>query len=316
MSSLRTPPPGFRGKRPRQPKLRLVCFPYAGGGASLYRQWQAAMPQGVQVCAVQLPGRKTAFAQTPLARLDEVIPALGRAMEPYCDTPFRLFLGTALGAKIAFELARTLRGTKAWSRATCWCRSPGAAYSRNPRPLHQLSDQAFIDGLRRYSAMPEEVLQNRDPHAAVPAVLRADFSIDETLCLFRRNAPLACPITAFGGSEDHEADRQELLAWDDYTHGLVCLPHLSRDPLLHQDRRKSPSWMPWSNHSPGGQSPRHDDHLPYDPPLGQGPALETGPGAPFHGAGDQAQALLPALHSCLSDGGMPQGRCLSFPGRS
>lgn len=198
-----------------KPKLRLVCFPYAGGGASLYRQWQAAMPQGVQVCAVQLPGRENRIAQTPLARLDEVIPALGRAMEPYCDTPFAFF-GHSLGAKIAFELARTLRRDKGLEPRHLLVSGARAPHIPEPSPMHQLSDQAFIDGLRRYSAMPEEVLQNRDLMQLFLPVLRADFSIDETYA-FQEEAPLACPITAFGGSEDHEADRQELLAWDDYT---------------------------------------------------------------------------------------------------
>jgi medium-chain acyl-[acyl-carrier-protein] hydrolase len=33
-------------------QLRLFCFPYAGGGASIFRQWLVNIPQGVEVCAV------------------------------------------------------------------------------------------------------------------------------------------------------------------------------------------------------------------------------------------------------------------------
>ncbi|MGB5041903.1 MAG: thioesterase domain-containing protein, partial [Nitrospira sp.] len=36
--------------------LRLICFPYAGGGPSLFRGWPLELSQQVEVCAVQLPG--------------------------------------------------------------------------------------------------------------------------------------------------------------------------------------------------------------------------------------------------------------------
>ena len=39
-------------------RLRLFCFAYAGGGASIYRLWPADLPAAVEVRAVQLPGRE------------------------------------------------------------------------------------------------------------------------------------------------------------------------------------------------------------------------------------------------------------------
>jgi hypothetical protein len=39
-----------------QAHLRLVCLPYAGGGASLYRPWAALLPDTIELCAIQLPG--------------------------------------------------------------------------------------------------------------------------------------------------------------------------------------------------------------------------------------------------------------------
>jgi surfactin synthase thioesterase subunit len=47
-------------------------------------------------------------------------------------------------------------------------------------------------------------------------LLRADFSIDETYIYYEDN-PLDCPISAFGGSEDKEANWQELEAWRQHT---------------------------------------------------------------------------------------------------
>ncbi|MZE55068.1 hypothetical protein GTY86_28075, partial [Streptomyces sp. SID5770] len=47
-----------RAARPGRPRLRLLCFPYAGMGASLYRSWPGLLPEDVEVVAVQPPGRE------------------------------------------------------------------------------------------------------------------------------------------------------------------------------------------------------------------------------------------------------------------
>ncbi|WP_043225454.1 thioesterase II family protein, partial [Burkholderia glumae] len=39
-------------------RVRLVCFHYAGSGASMFAPWAAALPDAVELLAVQLPGRE------------------------------------------------------------------------------------------------------------------------------------------------------------------------------------------------------------------------------------------------------------------
>src|SRR5579864_5980009 len=39
-----------------QAKMRLFCFPYAGGGASVFRDWAEHLPAQVAVCPARLPG--------------------------------------------------------------------------------------------------------------------------------------------------------------------------------------------------------------------------------------------------------------------
>src|SRR5438874_2589259 len=46
-----------RFHEPRQAAFRLFCFPYAGGSASVYRQWAALADPRIDVVALQLPGR-------------------------------------------------------------------------------------------------------------------------------------------------------------------------------------------------------------------------------------------------------------------
>ncbi|HEX2514627.1 MAG TPA: thioesterase domain-containing protein, partial [Chloroflexota bacterium] len=42
----------------REARVRLLCLPYAGGGASAFRHWPDALTSSIEVCPVQLPGRE------------------------------------------------------------------------------------------------------------------------------------------------------------------------------------------------------------------------------------------------------------------
>jgi surfactin synthase thioesterase subunit len=88
-----------------QARLRLFCFPYAGGGAAVFRGWVDRMPGIVEVCPVQLPGRETRMKEAPFNRLSTLVPAAAQALLPYLDKPFAFF-GHSMGALVSFEIAR------------------------------------------------------------------------------------------------------------------------------------------------------------------------------------------------------------------
>ena len=51
-------------------KMRLICFHYAGGGASIFQQWGAQLPEYIEVVAIQLPGREDRFKDQPVADIN------------------------------------------------------------------------------------------------------------------------------------------------------------------------------------------------------------------------------------------------------
>src|SRR5688500_13779794 len=91
-----------------QAKLRLFCFPYAGGGAQIYRTWANGFSSAVEICAIQLRGRGSRIRETPFTRLQPMVEELAHVLIPYLDLPFAFF-GHSMGALIGFELARRLR---------------------------------------------------------------------------------------------------------------------------------------------------------------------------------------------------------------
>lgn len=89
-------------------KVRLFCFPYGGGGASLYREWQSELPEYIEVCPIQLPGRENRLDEPPITNLDALVSLLATQLQPYFDLPFAFF-GHSFGSLIGFELTRYLR---------------------------------------------------------------------------------------------------------------------------------------------------------------------------------------------------------------
>ena len=49
--------------------IKLLCFPYAGGSASLFRSWAAALPGDVEISGVELPGRGGRMGEMPATQL-------------------------------------------------------------------------------------------------------------------------------------------------------------------------------------------------------------------------------------------------------
>ena len=214
-------------KTPPGAQTRLFCFPYAGGGASVYRGWQAGLPARVAVHPVQYPGRESRISESPAHSLEALAEGAAEAIRPMLDRPFAFF-GHSLGARIAFETARILRGRWGISPGCLMVSASRAPHLPEPRPIHHLPDDAFTDELRRFSGTPEAILANPDFMAFYLPILRADFQADET---YRHEIqpPLECPIAAFGGDSDPEAETEEISQWAKHTTGTFSLEMFAGD---------------------------------------------------------------------------------------
>ncbi|MEA2792145.1 MAG: hypothetical protein QOG73_4551 [Acetobacteraceae bacterium] len=199
----------FRQSNPAA-ALRLFCFPYAGGSAAVYRNW-TDLPPEIEVCPVQLPGRDERFREPAFTRADALCDALVVALADYLDRPFAIF-GHSMGAIIAHEFTRRLqaRGLAPRHLFVSGQRAPHIPL-RRPRSF-DLPDPAFKNRLRELNGTPEEVLQDVELMELLLPRLRGDFELSETYtCAY--DMPLSCPITAFGGAQDHEVSETDLAAW-------------------------------------------------------------------------------------------------------
>lgn len=209
--------------------VRLFCFPYAGGGASVFVRTLAGLPSFIDVCPVQLPGRENRVSEPYLTSVAEVAEKAAEGLASHLDMPFALF-GHSLGAIVAYELAQRLRqagGPEPKHLLVSAHRAPQIALPHEP--TWTLPDDKFKERLQELKGTPDEVLENEDLQRLMFPLVRADFRLDETYVHPAGHEPLDCAITVFGGREDAETPEWELSAWREVTRGSFKLLMLEGD---------------------------------------------------------------------------------------
>ncbi|MDN3988594.1 thioesterase II family protein [Zwartia vadi] len=198
-------------------KLTIFCFPYAGAGASIYRNWGKLFPDHVDMYAIQAPGRETRFSEPFVRDIAEFAIETAAAIQKTTEQPVVLF-GHSLGAACAYETARALEraGQTPELLIVSGRQCPGTASKR--APIAHLSDKQFLAHVLAYKGTPAAVLENEELIELLLPLLRADFGLAEN---YRPSIEplLTCPIIGLGSTEDEWLDRETLEKWGELTKG-------------------------------------------------------------------------------------------------
>ena len=204
-------------------ETRLFCLPYAGGSAAAYRGWRGRLPAGLELCALELPGRGGRLGEPAVPRLGRLVEMIADGIAAGLDRPYALF-GHSMGGLLAFELARSLRrrGLRPPERVFISAMAPPGTSVARPQ-LHQAPDEEVLRRLAELGGTPPELLANEELMELLLPVFRADFAVLETY-EYRPEAPLAVPLTVCGGRADRNAPPTGLHGWR---------KHTSADARLH-----------------------------------------------------------------------------------
>lgn len=196
--------------------IRLFCFPSAGSGAAQFNTWAKHLPAGVELNAVQLPGRESRFREPLFSRVPPLVNAVVGALQDRVDAPYA-FLGHSLGALLAFETTRNIR-SQGWSQPLRLLligrRAPQLPL--DSEPLHRLSDAGLLDWMRDLGGTPDKLLEIPEMVSLYLPIVRADLQLNETY-EYEPAPRLAMPISLFGGVRDGQASRTQLQAWCEQT---------------------------------------------------------------------------------------------------
>ncbi|MEV2236893.1 alpha/beta fold hydrolase [Micromonospora sp. NPDC049891] len=210
--------PYLRRARRAAPSHRLFCLPFAGAGASAYRDWPDALPAHIEVVAIQLPGREDRIRDRPFTRIEPLARAVAQVVRPYLDLP-AVFFGHSSGGLLAYEVMRVLAGRLPADGPDLRLIVSGCPHPRRRsigRPVADLPEDELVAEIAALNGTAVEVVDNPQLLALVVPALRADAAMAESY-RFRAGALLPWPVTVFGGESDPHVDPADLAGWDDYT---------------------------------------------------------------------------------------------------
>jgi surfactin synthase thioesterase subunit len=213
--------------------IRLICLPYAGGAASVFRAWPKAFGPRVEVVAVQLPGREQRIRERPVVDPEQVAAAVDRA----ADRPYAIF-GHSMGGRLGFDAIRLLRAAGRPLPVRFYPSGANPPHLPAAGPLAGLSkvdDDEFAARLVAAGGVPAEVVAEEELFELFLPMLRADIAWVDGYT-YTEGPPLPVPVTAFGGTADPVAPPSRLPAWREHTTAAFTLHTLPGGHFFLHDR--------------------------------------------------------------------------------
>ncbi|WP_164990901.1 thioesterase domain-containing protein [Streptomyces sp. GZWMJZ-114] len=195
---------------------RLLCFPFAGGGASAFRTWPALLKDVADVHAVRLPGREERHRETLPTDIDALACEVAVAVSDWCVPPYAVY-GHSMGARLAYRVVHALAEHGLPLPGLLIAAAHRAPHQPAPLPLtHSLPREELIGKLVQFGVTPQALLDNQEMLDFFLPVIRADFALSET-AEEHPSPPLDVPILALGGEDDAPVGMNELNAWSQHT---------------------------------------------------------------------------------------------------
>lgn len=202
-------------------RIRLVCFPHAGGSATYFFPVSGALKPGVEVLALQYPGRQDRRNESRIQNIDELADRLHGAIAPWCQDG-TAFFGHSMGAILAFEVARRLERKEGISPAALIVSGRRGPSTERVETVHQRSEAGLVRELQDLSGTDTAMLDDEEFVQMVLPAMRSDYTAIENY-RYDLGPPVSCPILALTGDHDPKTTVEEVENWARHTSGSFDL---------------------------------------------------------------------------------------------
>ncbi|MDR9863555.1 beta-ketoacyl synthase N-terminal-like domain-containing protein [Pseudomonas baetica] len=226
----------LRGQARPGNRIRLYCFPYAHLSTTVFKEWQALLPDYVEVRPIELPNRGDRLRERPLQDMWTLAATLTEVLGDELDQPFALY-GHSAGALMAYVWCLHLRAVgKPLPRHLFVAAFSAPGRAVNP-VIHDMLTVYRQHGLDRMPSLDDICQPGAEPmigqlidalessmkqagvfnfsreliHAQLPSLVATFEMVDR----FRPGtlAPLALPISGLHGLGDIQVPERDVRDW-------------------------------------------------------------------------------------------------------
>ncbi|MEZ5504516.1 MAG: alpha/beta fold hydrolase [Gammaproteobacteria bacterium] len=189
--------------------LRLVCFPCAGAGASMYRRWGMLLPN-IEVWSVNYPGRESLHAMPLADSMTDIVSLLMSDATFWSDRKLVLY-GHSFGALVSFWTGLRLQqdGLPVQGLLVSARRAPHLA---SVESYQGLSDNQLVARLDRFGGIPAAIRHDADMMGFYLPVIKADLLVNDA-AQTQPDDVIDAPVYLYSGTGDDVASAEELVAW-------------------------------------------------------------------------------------------------------
>lgn len=206
-----------RGERREPTRLRIFCFPCAGGEPALYRDWPDMFDDAL-ISVAHLRGRGLRRREQPYRSIAAIVDELAGSIPALLDRPF-LFFGHSMGGWLAYELARELHRRKLpLPDHMVLSASLPMTISRLPPFVHRMPVERLAAELRVLGGTPDVILDDHRALELYQPAIQADFEAFETHA-FRPGPPLSVAASIWSAIDDPRVPVALMPLWHDLFHG-------------------------------------------------------------------------------------------------
>jgi surfactin synthase thioesterase subunit len=201
--------------------VSLFCIPFSGGNAYSYSGFSQYLPENMELCALELPGRGKRISEPLLHSIDAMTEDLFKQIENRIGGCYAVF-GHSLGALLGLTLCRYISSRGMNLPVHLFLSGQTAPTLLTPDDTFRMPDTQFIESLRDMAGTPEELLTDNGFLQFFLPVVRADFQSFSEYRHTPKRFPLDVPIAVMTGSGENISD-EDAAAWQLETDNTISL---------------------------------------------------------------------------------------------
>ncbi|MBJ6362389.1 thioesterase II family protein [Paenibacillus sp. GCM10012307] len=196
--------------------IYLLCFPFGGGGASVYSEWNKQLSPKIEVVPIQLAGREREIAEDPFTDLNKAADHYAKIIgDKYANKRIAFFGHCFLGSTLAFEVIRRLESAPAVKIEHLFASAAFSPSSIRDYDIDLEKEDEFITKVEKLTGLKNEAFNIPELKELLMPTFKADFKMDIEYPV--NDATVNIPISAIYADNDTFVSKDEVKKWKLHT---------------------------------------------------------------------------------------------------